>query len=112
MTCLRFSTESEAITLMPQYRHDEIMYATRLTDGELDTYQIGVKEFWTLASHSHALDPIGTLYAETGEVALIDGIETKLTAPLPGWHMNFQGELPEELLPFVVVPVNPKVVWA
>ncbi len=74
--------------------------------------QYRVEDQWMLASHTHALDPIGTLYAETGEVVMVEGIETKLTAPIDGWHMNFVGELPENLTPFAVEPKNPKVVWA
>jgi hypothetical protein len=26
---------------------------------------------------------------------------------LEGWHVNYQGDLPEEWLPFVVTPKNP-----
>jgi hypothetical protein len=73
-----------------------------LLDGDL--------QFIT-ASHDHALDVIGTITtggeydAETGDV---------ITEPvtLDGWHVNYQGDVPEEWLQYVVAPENPVRVWA
>lgn len=56
-----------------------------LLDGDL--------QFIT-ASHNHALDVIGTI------------------PDLNGWHVNYQGELPEGWEEFVVEPENPVRVWA
>ncbi len=49
---------------------------------------------WMTASHSHALDPVGPL----GD-------------PPEGFHVNFVGELPEEVLPFVVLPSTPSRIF-
>lgn len=59
-----------------------------------------------LATHTHALDVIGTISRggewdpETGEV---------ITPPevLPGWHVNYIGELPEGWEEFAVSPEQP-----
>lgn len=78
--CLKFASEKEAIAAMPQFRSDE---------------------GWILASHTHALDPIGTLYNE--------GV------PSEGWHVNIRlltGEIPEALTPYRVEPQTQKRVWA
>ena len=63
------------------------------------------------ASHTHALDVIGLIYRggewnpETGEV---------ITPPtlLDGWHVNYQGELPDGWEEFAVFPQHPARVWA
>lgn len=66
-------------------------------------------EFIT-ASHDHALDVIGAISLggewdpETGEV---------ITPPevLPGWHVNFQGEVPDGWVQYAVTPVAPVRKW-
>jgi hypothetical protein len=63
------------------------------------------------ASHTHALDVIGLIYRggewnpETGEV---------ITPPtlLDGWHVNYQGALPDGWDAYAVFPVNPVRMWA
>jgi len=63
------------------------------------------------ASHTHALDVIGTITEggtydpETGEV---------ITPPvtLPGWHVNYAGEPPDGWEEFLVEPANPVRVFA
>ena len=58
------------------------------------------------ASHTHAVDVIGTISTggeydhETGDV---------ITPPtvLDGWHVNFAGELPEDWEDYVVTPEQP-----
>jgi hypothetical protein len=63
------------------------------------------------ASHTHALDCIGTITRggeydpETGEV---------ITPPtvLDGWHVNYIGELPEGWNTYVVSPEQPVRVFA
>ena len=45
------------------------------------------------ASHTHALDVIG------------------LIADLPGWHVNYMGELPDEWQQYLVTPQQPVRVW-
>jgi hypothetical protein len=63
------------------------------------------------ASHEHSLDVIGVITRggeydpETGEV---------ITPPtvLDGWHLNYQGPLPEGWEQYAVTPANPVRVWA
>lgn len=63
------------------------------------------------ASHTHALDVIGpisiggTYDPETGEV---------ITPPtlLPGWHVNYIGELPDGWEQYIVTPEHPARVFA
>ena len=62
------------------------------------------------ASHNHSLDVIGTIFSG-GEWALDDSVITPPTV-LDGWHVNFQGELPEGWEQYVVEPENPVRVWA
>lgn len=64
-----------------------------------------------VASHTHALDVIGpisiggTYDSETGDV---------LTPPtvLPGWHVNYVGELPDDWEQYLVTPEQPVRVFA
>jgi hypothetical protein len=62
------------------------------------------------ASHTHALDVIGTIsiggeYDDEGEV---------ITPPevLDGWHLNYSGELPDGWEEYVVRPEQPVRVFA
>jgi hypothetical protein len=63
------------------------------------------------ASHTHALDVIGTISIggeydpETGDVIVAPTV-------LDGWHINYIGELPEGWEGFVVTPVEPVRVFA
>ena len=63
------------------------------------------------ASHTHALDVIGTIFRggeydpETGEVLVPPTL-------LDGWHVNYVGELPDGWEEYVVQPTNPVRVWA
>jgi hypothetical protein len=56
-------------------------------DGELIT-----------ASHSHAIDEIGTIIKDD--------------IPRSGWHVNFAGEPPEAWQQYLVTPQHPARVWA
>jgi hypothetical protein len=67
----------------------------------------------TLAAytHDHAIDVVGTITRggeydpETGEVIVAPEV-------LDGWHVNFQGTLPESWEEFLVEPVAPYRVFA
>ena len=61
-------------------------------------------------SHTHAIDEIGVIY-EGGTYDAEGEVITPPTA-LPGWHVNYQGELPEGWEEFAVFPQNPARVWA
>lgn len=63
------------------------------------------------ATHTYACDEVGTITRggawdpETGE-------ELEAPITLPGWHVNYQGNLPEGWEEFVVKPRHPARVWA
>lgn len=67
---------------------------------------------WLTASHTHALDPIGTLYHDTGAV---DGDGFPIMEALSGWHCNLK--LPDDadisaLAAYLVHPSTPSRVFA
>ena len=41
-------------------------------------------------AHKYALDVIGTIYRSTGEVTLVDGVETPVMAKVDGFHANLR----------------------
>jgi hypothetical protein len=63
------------------------------------------------ASHTHALDVIGpisiggTYDPDTGE-------QIAPPTPLPGWHCNYIGELPDGWDQYLVTPEQPVRMWA
>ena len=63
------------------------------------------------ASHTHSLDVIGVITRggeydpETGDVIVAPEV-------LDGWHVNYQGVLPDGWEEFAVYPANPVRVWA
>lgn len=62
------------------------------------------------ASHNHALDVIGEIqrggeWDEEGNVVVPP-------TTLPGWHVNYSGELPEGWEQYAVQPQQPVRVWA
>ena len=69
----------------------------------------GNQQFIT-ASHTHSLDVIGTI-TRGGEW---DDEGNVITPPevLDGWHLNYQGELPDGWEEFAVYPANPVRKWA
>ena len=102
------TTTEEAVVLVPtMFRFpDEATGMAALEaagllneDGELIT-----------ASHTHSLDVIGTI-TRGGEW---DDEGNVITPPetLDGWHLNYQGELPDGWEEFAVYPANPVRVWA
>jgi hypothetical protein len=68
----------------------------------------GTEHFFT-ASHTHALDVIGTItrggeWDEDGNVVVPPTV-------LDGWHVNYLGSLPEGWEQFAVTPQNPARQW-
>ena len=74
--------------------------AGHITDDTLAAY-----------THDHAIDVVGTITRggeydpETGDVIVAPTV-------LDGWHVNYQGVLPDGWEAYVVHPVNPARVWA
>lgn len=89
---LKFDSEAQAIEALAEYRS---------TGQESLPY-------WLTASHSHALDVVGTIHKPTG-VMLQGGIgECPEMAPIDGFHVNLMcDELPESLQPYALAPANP-----
>ena len=92
MYCYRFPTRA-------QFRTLAAAEGLLTTDDELITN-----------SHTHAIDEIGVIY-EGGTYDAEGEVITPPTA-LDGWHVNYQGELPEGWEEFAVFPQNPVRVWA
>jgi hypothetical protein len=65
---------------------------------------------WITASFVHTLDPVGVI-AEGGEWDM-EGNEVVAPTVLPGWHVNFIGELPAAAVAYVITPVSPYRVFA
>lgn len=61
------------------------------------------------------IDVIGTIRRATGEITMVDGVETPIMESLPGFHVNVFVTDEEDdvaLEPFSVQPRNPVRVWA
>ena len=71
-----------------------------IVNGALDAY-----------THTHAIDLIGTI-TRGGEYG--PGLGDVIVAPevLPGWHINYIGDLPTSWVPALVTPVQPYRVFA
>lgn len=92
---LKFPDEATAISVLAQFR---------ITNESGET--------WATASHTHALDPVGTIYKSTGLTLSTPEGDYPEMAPIPGYHVNFIGQLPVEAEPYVVIPANPARVFA
>lgn len=86
---LKFASEAEAIERLACYRD---------ADG------------WIAASHSHALDVIGTI--TTPAVLDADGNVVSPPVTLDGYHVNLRGRLPDGCAANVVTPATPQRVFA
>lgn len=103
---LRFISQEEADTKLEEvgYKHE-------------DTFNEETRTYYAVKDQVGDIDIVGEIYNndgvyETGE----DGFPVVVTEPTKkeGYHVNIilQGELPEELEEFVVVPTNPYRVFA
>lgn len=92
-TYLKFASEAEAITHLPQFRSDD----------QWLTYKDGAN-----------LDVVGTIYKPTGKLIQSDeGFEYPEMAPLDGFHVNILSDgFDETLAAFVVTPAMPSRVFA
>lgn len=68
---------------------------------------------WITDSHTHSLDPVGEIYTPTGNTLTDpDGVEYPEMALVPGWHVNFIGELPTMPSAYIINPTTPSRVFA
>jgi hypothetical protein len=67
----------------------------------------------TLAAYTHdrAIDVVGTI-TRGGEWDYETGAVITPPEVLPGWHINYQGVLPDGWEEYAVLPQNPVRVWA
>ena len=73
-----------------------------------------------IATHSYAVDVIGTIYRPTGAMVAMatpnGTVDMAEMEPVAGWHVNMRmidGELPAALAAFEIpAPATPKRVWA
>jgi hypothetical protein len=65
-----------------------------------------------LEGYTGSIDVIGVIYKPTGVMLDTDEGAVPEMAPIPGWHVNTRGPMPEALLPFSVIPEHPVRVWA
>lgn len=87
---LKFADEATAITALAQYRD---------------------AKGWITGSHTHALDPVGTLYTDPVIDPNTDDVTTP-AQPLPGWHCNLIGDVPAAAESARMGPVTPKRLYA
>jgi hypothetical protein len=64
-----------------------------------------------VASHTHAIDVLGPI-SLPGTYDPETGDELTAPVPLPGWHVNYIGELPEGWDDYAVDPKRPMRVFA
>lgn len=62
-------------------------------------------------THDYAMDIIGIIY-NNDTVIDSDGTVVTSATPIPGWHVNYIGELPEVFQPYAVTPQNPYRIFA
>jgi hypothetical protein len=84
-------------------------------DTELQAKEV-LSEFvqngeWVIASHTHSLDPIGSLVTEPAQFDEHGNVVVSAVVDFR-FHVNFQGHLPFDVSAFQIVPTNPRRVWA
>lgn len=90
---------------------DEATGMAALRDAGFTSVDEDGAEQVVTASHSHALDVIGPI-ATGGEYDSETGDVITLPMLLPGWHVNYIGELPGGWDQYLVQPQNPARIWA
>ena len=63
------------------------------------------------ASHSYAIDEVGTI-TKGGEYDPETGVVITPPTVISGWHVNYAGEPPEAWQQYLVTPQHPARVWA
>ena len=101
----RFPDESTWLTAA---RNAGFMSTVPVYDEEDN--ETGTEEKLTDYTTNYAIDVIGTII-EGGEWDE-DGNEVTPPTVLPGYHVNYQGDLPAGWDQYVVEPQNPIRVWA
>lgn len=87
-TYLKFTDEAEATLLMPYAFDPELPAPAGLT-----------------------IDIVGIIHKPTGEMLTGEEGDYPEMAPIPGFHVNVRGAVPEALEPFITYPVTPSRVF-
>ena len=72
-------------------------------------------EFFVGYTHDRSVDVVGVLYNSDGVYDVDEDGEDVVVSPptvMTGWHVNYQGALPEGWEEYEVTPENPKRVFA
>ena len=78
----------------------------------MDEY-VSADGVWITDSHEHLLDPVGVIYKPTGNILTDEyGNEYHEMTAIPGYHINFLGDLPAIPSAYVVTPINPVRIFA
>lgn len=62
---------------------------------------------WSYYTHDYSCDVVGTIYNNDGVYNEETGEVISEPTAMEGYHVNFIGELPEELQANIVTPVSP-----
>jgi hypothetical protein len=109
-TFLRFPDEATAQQVMADYYQPYVAAADGYYDdeeGENPVFIPPVAEqeaHWKTSGYWWGLDVVGVITRPVGEP---DEEGNQATETLDGWHLNFNGDLPEQALEYVVEPKNP-----
>lgn len=66
---------------------------------------------WTYYNHDWAIDDIGILFNDDA-ILDEDGMVITPATPMEGWHVNYIGALPDGWKQYLVVPQNPRRMFA
>lgn len=77
------------------------------TGEELTPAEYEDKTTWSYYTHEHACDVVGTIYNDDGAYDEETGEVISEPTVMEGFHVNFIGELPQELEANLVTPVAP-----
>jgi hypothetical protein len=104
---LRFATEEDwnqaALTL------GVAKVTPRLVEEETEDSPAVYEDHWTWSyyTHEHSCDVVGTIYNDDGVYDEETGEVISAPTVMEGFHVNFIGELPQELQTNLVTPASP-----
>jgi hypothetical protein len=95
-----FQTAAEAAGLYSPY-----VPAVPATDEEPE--QPEQPAYYTCYTHDHSMDIVGVIYNNDGVYDEETGEVLTPPTPMPGWHVNFKGTLPDGWDANLVTPITP-----
>ena len=81
----------------------------RLVEEETEDSPAVYEDYWTWSyyTHEHSCDVVGTIYNDDGVYDEETGEVISEPTVMEGFHVNFIGELPQELQANLVTPASP-----